>query len=154
MAAESDVFTTAGTTLEVTATSPATYDLAGFEALNDWVGVGEIVDFGEFGREYNLVTHNPIGDRRTIKRKGSYNDGSVPLVMARVPGTDAGQDLLRTARDDDSSYYFKVTYQDGGVMYYSAQVMSYTSNLGSVDNIVQASCNLEIDNDIIEKDAA
>ena len=144
----SNVFTSAGTTLGISAVLPATYNAAGF-ALLSFTDIGEITDMGEFGREYALVTHNPLGDRRTVKRKGSYNDGALTMSLGRVP-SDAGQTLLRTACNDDDSYAFVVTLQDGTKQYFSGQVMSYTTSVGSVDQITGASVMVEIDNDIIE----
>ena len=144
----SNVFTSAGTTLGISAVLPATYTSTAF-ALLTFTDVGEITDMGEFGREYALVTHNPLGDRRTVKRKGSYNDGALTMSLGRVP-SDAGQALLLTARDDDDSYAFVVTLQDGTKQYFSGQVMSYTTSVGSVDQITGASVMVEIDNDIIE----
>lgn len=144
----SNVFTSAGTTLGISAVLPATYTSTAF-ALLTFTDIGEITDMGEFGREYALVTHNPLGDRRTVKRKGSYNDGALTMSLGRVP-SDAGQALLLTARDDDDSYAFVVTLQDGTKQYFSAQVMSYTTSVGSVDQITGASVMVEIDNDIIE----
>lgn len=143
----SNAQTSAGSFLSVSATLPATYDAAGFSALV-WTDVGEITDLGEFGREYNLVTHNPLKDRRTVKRKGSYNDGSITLQMARHV-TDAGQLLLQEAQDDDASYAIRITFQDSTEAYASAQVMSYKTTVGSVDQITMATTVLEIDNDII-----
>lgn len=144
----SNVFTSAGTTLGISAVLPATYNATAFAALT-FTSIGEITDMGEFGREYALVTHNPLGDRRTVKRKGSYNDGALTMSLGRVP-SDAGQALLLTARDDDDSYAFVVTLQDGTKQYFSAQVMSYTTSVGSVDQITGASVMVEIDNNIIE----
>lgn len=144
----SQAFTSAGTTLSITAAAPATYDGTGFAALT-WTEIGEVSDMGEFGRQYNLVTFNRLGDRRTVKRKGSFNDGTIACQMARVP-TDAGQAILVAAVDSDSSYSVRVVLQDGTVFYTTAQVMSYTTNIGSVDQITSATVNLEIDNDIIE----
>lgn len=144
----SNVFTSAGTTLGISAVLPATYTSTAF-ALLTFTDIGEITDMGEFGREYALVTHNPLGDRRTVKRKGSYNDGALTMSLGRVP-SDAGQALLLTARDDDDSYAFVVTLQDGTKQYFSGQVMSYTTSVGSVDQITGASVMVEIDNDIIE----
>lgn len=140
--------TSAGTTLHISATAPATYNATGFAALT-WTEIGEITDLGEFGRQYNLVTHNPLNDRRTVKRKGSYNDGTINAQMARVPA-DAGQAILKTAVDSDDSYSIKVTLQNGDVFYTTAQIMSYTVNVGSVDQITGATVAMEIDNDIIE----
>lgn len=148
----SDAFTSAGTTISVSATAPATYDQAGFEALS-FTEIGEVTDMGEFGKTYNVVTHNPIGNRQTVKRKGSYNNGTVSLQMARVP-SDAGQALLVAAVDSDNSYSFKVVLQDTTVLYFSAQVTSYPVNIGNVDSITAATVNCEIDNAIIEVAAA
>lgn len=147
----SEARTSAGTSISMSLDAPATYDDAGFDALT-YTEIGEVTDLGEFGREYNLVTHNPLSIRRTVKRKGSYNDGAVTLQMARVK-TDAGQVLLQTALDSDESPSIKIEYQDGSIDYFSAQVMSYTSNVGSVDQITTASVTLEIDNDIVGVDA-
>lgn len=145
----SGVFTSAGTTIKVDSALPATNDEAGFGALTGFKLIGEVTDLGEFGREYNLVTHNPLGDRRTVKRKGSYNDGSVTMALGRVPA-DTGQAVLVTAVDDDASYSFEVTLQDGTIFYFTGQVMSYTANVGSVDQITSGSVTIEIDNDIVE----
>lgn len=144
----SKAFTSAGTKLFVSASAPATYTSAGFAALT-WTEIGEVSEMGEFGRQYNLVTFNTLGDRRTVKRKGSYNDGTIACQMARVPD-DAGQTILTTAVNSDSSYSIKIQLQDGTVFYTSAQVMSYTTNIGNVDQITSATVNLEIDNDILE----
>ncbi len=145
----SGVFTSAGTTIKVDSALPATNDASGFGALTGFKLIGEVTDLGEFGREYNLVTHNPLGDRRTVKRKGSYNDGSVTMSLGRVPA-DTGQAVLVTAVDDDASYSFEVTLQDGTIFYFTGQVMSYTANVGSVDQITSGSVTIEIDNDIVE----
>ena len=144
----SKAFTSAGTKLFISSAAPASYNQTGFTALT-WTEVGEISDMGEFGRQYNLVTFNSLGDRRTVKRKGSYNDGTIACQMARVP-SNAGQAILTDAVDSDDSYSFKIVLQDGTVFYTTAQVMSYTTNVGSVDTITGATVNIEIDNDIIE----
>ena len=144
----SQVFTSAGTTLGISAAAPATYDEPGFSVLS-FTDVGEITDMGEYGREYALVTHNALGNRRTVKRKGSYNDGALTMSLGRVP-SDAGQVVLLAALDSDASYSFEVTLQDGTTQYFSGQVMSYTTNVGSVDQITGASVTVEIDGDIVE----
>lgn len=145
--ATSLAFTSAGTTISIGA-APASYNQAGFEAVT-YTEIGEITDIGEFGKEYNLVTHNPVGNRQTFKRKGSYNTGQLTLSMARVP-SDAGQSDLIDARDSDDSYSFKVVLQDGTALYFTGQVMKYTTNVSGVDSITAASVTVEIDSDVIE----
>lgn len=144
----SGAFTSAGTTISIGDDLPSSYDDTGFEAV-DWTEIGEVSDLGEFGREYAEVTFNPLGDRRTVKRKGSYNDGNVTMTVARVP-SDSGQTLLQAALDSDDSQSIKVELQDGTILYFTAQVMSYTTNVGSVDQITTATVTLGITEDIIE----
>ena len=148
MAAATSAFTSAGTKLYTSATAPATYNQAGFAALT-WTEVGEIVNLGDFGRTYNIVNHINLGSRKTVKLKGSYNEGNLDLQLARAPG-NAGQALVITASTSDNSYSFKVVLQDGTIMYFSGQVASYTTNVGASDQIVGAKANIEINNDIIE----
>lgn len=144
----SEAFTSAGTKISISAALPATYTSAGFSALT-WIEIGEVSDLGEFGRQYNMVTFNPLGSRKTVKRKGSYNDGTITAQMARVP-SDAGQTILTEALDSDNSYSVKVVLQNGTTFYFTAQIASYTTNVGSVDQITSASVSIEIDDDIIE----
>ena len=144
----SGAFTSAGTTLSVAAALPATQDAAGFAALS-WVLVGDVTDIGEFGKSYDLVTHNPLAERATYKRKGNYNNGSLAVQMARVPA-DGGQTILVDAVDDDDSYPFRVVLQDGTTQYFSGQVMSYTTNVGNGGQITAAAVSIEIDGDIVE----
>ncbi len=136
------VATTAGTTIAVSASAPATYDSSGYGALS-FTTVGEVTNLGSFGREYALVTHNPIGTRATQKYKGSYNEGQIAMEVG-LDTDDAGQDLLYTAATSDSNYSFKVTAQNGDVYYFIAKVMSFKRNFGGVDQITSATITLEI----------
>ncbi|HQV22661.1 MAG TPA: phage tail tube protein [Agitococcus sp.] len=144
---DSIVQTSAGTTIAISAVLPTTDDAAGYAALT-WAAIGEVTDLGEFGREYATVTHNPVASRRTIKRKGSYNDGTMALQLA-LDRDDAGQILVKTALASDANKAFRITYQDGSKDYFSAMVMSFKTNVGSVDQILSGSINLEINTDII-----
>jgi len=147
----SDVFTSAGTTLEVAADQPATRDESGFSALT-YTSVGEVTDMGEYGPEFEVVTHNPLATRRTVKRKGTVNDGSISMQLARVP-SDAGQQILIDGVDGaerDTVHSFKVTLQDGTVQYMTGQIYSYTTNVGSINQITGASVTVELDDEIIE----
>lgn len=142
----SHAFTAAGATISI-GPAPATYDLTGFGAVT-FTPIGEVTDIGEYGKNYKLVTHNPLSARNTIKRKGSYDSGKMSLKMAHVSG-DAGQAALVAARDSDSSYSFKVVLQSGEIAYFTAQVMGYMTTVGTVDQIVAAAVDLELDNDVL-----
>lgn len=132
----------AGASIGISASAPATYNVAGYEALT-YTTIGEVTDLGEFGREYNLITHNPIDTRATKKLKGSYNEGQISMTVG-LDTADAGQTLCATAASSDSNYSFKVTLQNGAIYYFPAQVMSFKRSIGSVDNVVSATIALEI----------
>jgi hypothetical protein len=136
------VRTSAGTTIHVSAGIPATYDVTGYAALT-YTAIGEVTNLGEFGREYNLVTHNPVATRSTVKRKGSYNEGQISLEVG-LDTDDAGQILMKTASASDNDHSFKITTQNGDVYYFAAQVMSFRVSVGGVDDITSASIMLEL----------
>ena len=143
----SGAFTSAGSSISI-GNPPGAVTLAGLQAVS-YTEIAEVTDIGEFGKSYNLVTHNPLSTRQTIKRKGSFNNGTIALQMARVP-TDPGQTLLATAVDSDASYSYKVTLQNGTNFYFTGQAMGYPVKVGGVDSITSSTCNIEIDSPIFQ----
>jgi hypothetical protein len=136
------VRTSAGSTIAISAAQPATFDQAGYEALT-FTTIGEVTDLGEFGRDYALVTHNPIATRGTVKRKGSYNEGTMDMKLG-LDNDDAGQIIAKAASESDNDHSIKVTLQDGSDYYFQAQVMNFKVGVGSVDTITNASIKLEL----------
>lgn len=136
------VRTSAGTTIKLSAGTPATFDVTGYAALT-YTALGEVTDLGEFGREYSLVTHNPVGSRGTVKKKGSFNEGTMTLQLG-LDTDDAGQILAKTASTSDADYSFVVETQNGDKYYFQAQVMSFKVAVGGVDSITSATITLEL----------
>lgn len=136
------VRSSAGTTLKIGAAQPATYDATGYNALT-LTAVGEVTDLGEFGREFNLIIHNPLGNRGTVKLKGSFNEGSISVQLG-LDTDDAGQILAKTASLSDANYSFLITTQNGDKYYFQAQVMSFKVGVGSVDSVTAATITLEL----------
>lgn len=142
------VQTSAGTTIGISAGLPATDDAAGYGALT-FTPIGEVTDLGEYGKVFNLVTHNPIATRRTEKFKGSFNEGSISMGIGEDT-SDAGQVILDTAVESDANFAFEITAQDGDIDYFQAKVMSKTVNVGSVDSIRSSTVQLEITSGIVD----
>ena len=134
--------TVAGTLIGISASAPATFNAAGYEALT-FTNIGNIEDGGEHGREYAEVTFNPIDTRGTRKYKGSFNEGSKTLSIA-YDGGDAGMVLLKAALDSDNDYSFAVEYPNGDVDYFQAKVLTLTKATGGVDTMRMASVSLSI----------
>src|SRR5690606_40955577 len=66
------IYTSAGTTLGLSAAAPATYDAAGYAALT-FTQIGEVSDLGDIpARIYELVTWQPLAERGMRKAKGGY----------------------------------------------------------------------------------
>ncbi len=117
-----------------------------------WVKVGEVTDFGEFGREYVLIEHEPVDVRGTQKLKGGFNEGSFNFVMAEDL-TDAGQDLMRIAVDEDLQRPMKIELGDDDVdvsgnapttYTFDALIMSFVSQFGTRDTVVGATVQMEL----------
>lgn len=133
----------------------ATDTLSEWDALT-WTEVGDVVSYGEFGPNYEEITHQPVSDGQTYKFKGTVNYGSLALNLGRAPA-DAGQAILITALSSYSAYDFKVALNDdpGGSgskptrLFFQARVMSYTTAIPSANSIVGSTCGVSINGAIL-----
>jgi hypothetical protein len=137
----SDVRSSAGSTLKISASLPATFNASGYSALM-YTNIAELTNIGSVGEETEMITHNPIATRGVVKVKGSKNLGSIDLEMAYIPN-DPGQQLLQTAQDDDADYAFEMTLQDNTKVYFLGKVTSFKINVGSVNDITSATAMIE-----------
>jgi hypothetical protein len=146
--------TVAGSTLACTTSVPATYDAAGYGATSMvYTAIGEITDLpGAAGRKYNTVEHAPVTTRLRQRKKGSYTLEDLVVQMA-WDQTDAGQDLCRTASENDTVLTFKLTKQSGAVRYFTAQVAEFVEKMGTIDNVVQGQMTLLRQRDTISDPA-
>lgn len=123
--------------------------IADFTALSIGVEVGLIENIGEFGKVFDLVTFQAVADGRTYKLKGGYNEGAIQLTVGSDL-TDAGQALLFQYGNaqDQNNYPFRITLV--GVdstwdnVYFGGKVFSYRQQLGTVNNVIKAQINIEI----------
>ena len=136
------VRTSASSTLRISAGVPATFDSAGYAALS-YTTIGEVTNMGELGRDFQLVTHNPIATRGTQKFKGSFNEGAMSLQLG-LDTDDAGQIIAKAASLSDNAYAFKLTTANGDVYYFQALTMNFKVGVNDVNSITSATINLEI----------
>lgn len=136
------VFTSAGTTLGLSAAAPTTYDDEGYEALT-FTEIGEISDLGEIpSRIYELVTWQPIAERGMRKAKGGYQIGSQTLTVGIDP-EDAGQTMVDSATNSDTVYSVEIAHPQLGTIYARALVMGGPKNYGDVNSIATRQVTLE-----------
>ena len=136
------VRTSATSTLRISAGTPVTFDAAGYAALS-FTTIGEVTNMGELGRDFQLVTHNPIATRGTQKFKGSFNEGTMALQLG-LDTDDAGQIIAKAGSLSDNAYAFKLTTANGDVYYFQALTMNFKVGVNDVNSITSATINLEI----------
>ena len=108
-----------------------------------------IENIGQFGKAFELVTFQAVGDGRTRKLKGPYNAGNLPLVIGQDLG-DEGHMLLKTIGDslDQLTYPFKLFINgadvDWDTVYFGGKIMSFQTVMGAANTVVKANVNIEL----------
>lgn len=140
--------TAAGSTLAISATAPATFDVAGFAALAV-TEIGGIDKLGPIGAVFAKVEFQPLKGPKD-KHKGSSDSGSLNPSMAYDP-EDAGQILLRTAAADKTSklYYFVVMFPTGEGRGFGARVFGAPETVDGADTIITAAATIEICTEVV-----
>lgn len=140
--------------------APLANIFAAADALADFTGlsvaseVGQIESMGNLGKKFQSVTFQAIADGRTIKLKGGYDPGSLPLVVASDT-TDAGQILLEGYANaaNQNNYPFLITLNGNdpanGAIWFGGLVMSYERVISTVNNVLKANVQIEVNTPII-----
>lgn len=142
-----------------TSATPLT-DIAGSaDAIGDFQGltiateVALITNFGEFGRVFQNVEFQSVGEGRTYKLKGGYNDGQIQLGLGQDL-SDAGQAALKAYADasDQNTYPFKIVLVGADAsydtIYFGAKVMSFRTQMGGLNDTIRSMVTLEINTTI------
>ena len=127
--------------------------LTGLDASDNFQSIGEVIDAGEHTKEYNEVSYVDLKEGRTVKMKGSYNDGGRTIQLAYSKDDD-GQKLLREALEKRKRYSFKIEYpsEEGSVSekdYFTAYVMSISKTVGGADGYLTMSVTLALDEGVV-----
>lgn len=156
---------TAGSRLFISPTAVDNDDINGmsdedaiefFEAINDWIEVEEVEDFGELGDTAESVTFTSVKNRRVRKLKGSRDAGTQAIVVGR-DALDDGQEALIDAELTDFNYPIKIELADArtpghsnSVMYYAGLVMSRPTNMAAVNDVTRRTFNIDINTAVYE----
>jgi len=119
-----DVSTTTGTTVGMSATLPTTYDsdaVTGYPSLT-FTDLGEVIDVGELAKAFAVINHQTVGRAYPQKLKDTYDIANITLTLGRV-SSDAGQVLLQTALASSASYAFKITLPSGDNGNFTAKII-------------------------------
>jgi hypothetical protein len=136
-------FTSAGTTLAISAGLPASLDGQGYQALvyTEIVGVESI---SAFGPNTATAPFQPLAGLAE-KNKGGTNYGSLQVPIA-VDKSDPGQALLWVAGDpvNRAMYAFLVTFTNGDRRFFLAKVFGVPETPGAATNNLMATASIEI----------
>ncbi len=145
--------TAAGSSLAISAASPATQDATGYNALS-MVDIGQVEKLGSFGASFAKVEFQPLKGAKQ-KYKGSADYGALQPSIA-IDSLDAGQTLLQVASDDESQklYSFRVTYQDGAKRFFQGRSFGAPETADAADSMVMATPTIEICTKIVKAAAA
>ena len=156
-----DFYTSAGSSVAVSAALPATEDQAGYELLT-FTDVGGFLTLDDSGDTFTDVAVDFMNDRRTKHKKGQ-KDGGNPNLTCTFMVSDAGQAILEAALASDCDISIKITLNDtpcnGGitptVLYKEIQVMSdLRTGLGGPNNPLGRTFNLMVNSNTVQVDAA
>jgi len=147
--------TSTGIVIAVSASEPATFTEAGFDALT-FTDIGEVTSIPEFGPNVQVVTHEPLATGVTEKHKGFINYGSVAIAAA-LDSSDAGQVIMSdavTGSTKNDEHSFRLTYQDGSERFWTGKAFSYTQNPQGANSVVTSTMQIEINSPILAVAAA
>jgi len=136
----------AGATIGISATLPATYDVAGYDASSIvFTNIGQVESYGNHGLAAAVTEFTPVETATVAKVKGSKNYGVMSLTMANVP-SDAGQALLKTASESLSNVHYsvEVRYPDSEYHYLDVIVTKLEYVDGAVNDVHKLNVDLAI----------
>jgi hypothetical protein len=128
------VTTAAGTTFALSASTPVSSTVTGYDALV-YTEIGEVGDLGDIpSLIYETVSWRAIGrDGENIAKDGySY---SPQTITVGLDPDDQGQSLLDAATQDDGFYSVRISHPRIGDFYGKALVLGGPTNLGNGSGI-------------------
>ncbi len=130
--------------------------LSEYDALT-WVRVGNLMDVGEFGAQYQEVAFTTIDDAIVNRLKGALDNGTFSLTVARNPDDEGQADVL-AGLDSYDNVNVRVELNDKPAgagakptrFNFPAKIFSYKNQFGDANQVVKAVINIGIDGFIIE----
>jgi hypothetical protein len=135
MVARAVVQTVTGATLYLSASIPATYDAAGYQASSMVYTeiAAEAESLGNHGGTAAVTQRKPIKTGVIAKAKGSKDYGTMSMTIGSIPGS-AGQILLNAAFESNAHYSAKLLYADGEEHYMDVLVTKFEYQDGAADD--------------------
>ena len=104
-----------GSCLAISATLPATEDLAGYQAIPDadWLDIGEITTISAFSDNSEEITFNLLKKGRTSRVNGVRDLGNISVTAILEDAANPGLALAIAQSNDNVTHAFRID-DDGG----------------------------------------
>lgn len=154
------ITTTAKTKFSIGTTTPFATAVA--YAGDTWANIANIQDMGEAGSEAEIVVGKFVDQTYSRKLKGSRDNGTIELVVAR-DSSDPGYLALIAAEKTSFGYNFQIELNDkpavgaspkNSKFYFNALVASAKNGFGGADDITTTTFSLAVSGEIIEVPAS
>lgn len=145
----SGTMTSAGTKLAISAGVPTAQTAAAYAALT-YTEIGKIEQIGAFGATTETVNFQPLRGPQE-QHKGGTSYGTLSPAVAH-DDADAGQELMRTASDDETNalFAFEVEFPDGSKRYFQGRVFGYPENVGAANSMLMANPSVGLSTRVVK----
>jgi hypothetical protein len=109
-----------GSTLACVASTPASEDQSGYEALS-YTAIGNVVSIGEHGDTSEDVSFTLLQTGR-VKHINGAKDGGEISVTIDYSRADAGLTLLEASNNSNTTHSFRITDSDGDDWYFQGVI--------------------------------
>jgi len=103
-----------------------------------------VLDVGELGKAFNMISHQPLDRDYATKIKGTYDIADVNLTVGRIT-SDGGQVLIAAALAAAASYSFKLTLPSGDTGEFTGKVTKAAIGSVSPDGVETTTINIAVD---------
>ena len=115
-----------GSLLSVSASTPASIDSTGFGALT-YTQVGNIASIPPYGdTSQDVALPADLETGRVTHINGPLDGGEIgPITCHTEDMADAGQDIIRTGSNTNTTHSFKITKPSGDIDYFHGLIANY-----------------------------
>lgn len=117
-----------GSVLKVSHAEPATFDVAGYEALT-WLEIDDVTNIGAGGGSATVQSYVPLKTGITVKRAGAIEYQDRTFQLGRHLQTDTTHQLIKNGFDGiykGDVFSWAVHYPDGSKDFFTATIASFT----------------------------
>jgi len=120
---------------------------ADYDGVSDWTAIGAVETFTLDGDEWTIID-NKLLSGAIAKGKGTDQTGKATIEIVYQDG-DAGQAVVKTARDSKENYAFKFEYSNGKIAYAQGLVTRLSMPQGNGEELYKRQILVELTQKVV-----